>query len=236
MTAVPGRSSALAYLRGVAVSDDPTAPSAINVLISDAQGGNAFGARPTVAEQGQSRAILEDLLKEQALRNRTAARALREWLWLRIRDVGHYPRPHVITTEATIGLSRWVLVAVVMLVATCTLRAQPAQENPTVAQAASVLRSHGCYTEAVCVLTHVHGSQSREKMDAVADSLVAMAVGSPGNDPRAANARIAAPRPGYGPNEATYAARFTISSSVNRSTTGFIAIAFFPSRVPLLKS
>ena len=36
--------------------------------------------------------------------------------------------------------------------------------------------------------------------------------------------------------QATYAARFTMSSSVNFNTTGFIATAFLPSRVPLLKS
>lgn len=40
----------------------------------------------------------------------------------------------------------------------------------------------------------------------------------------------------YGCNEATYADRSTMSSSVSFITTGFIVIAFFPSRVPLLKS
>lgn len=40
----------------------------------------------------------------------------------------------------------------------------------------------------------------------------------------------------YGCNEATYADRSTMSSFVSFITTGFIVIAFFPSRVPLLKS
>lgn len=40
----------------------------------------------------------------------------------------------------------------------------------------------------------------------------------------------------YGCNEATYADRSTMSSSVSFITTGFIVDAFFPSRVPLLKS
>jgi hypothetical protein len=40
----------------------------------------------------------------------------------------------------------------------------------------------------------------------------------------------------YGCNEATYADRSTMSSSVSFITTGFIVIAFFPLRVPLLKS
>jgi hypothetical protein len=49
--------------------------------------------------------------------------------------------------------------------------------------------------------------------------------------PKAPRVRIV-----YGCNEATYADRSTMSSSVSFITTGFIVIAFFPSRVPLLKS
>lgn len=79
-----------------------------------------------------------------------------------------------------------------LIVPAITLHAQSRQENPTVADVASALRTHRRYSEAVWVLTQAHGAQPRSKMDAVADTLVAIAVGFPGNTPQAIRVRAAA--------------------------------------------
>lgn len=89
-------------------------------------------------------------------------------------------------------LSRCAVVTILALAAVSPLHAQARRENPSAAEAAAALRTHRRYTEAVWVLTQVHGVQPRDKMDAVADSLVAIAVGFPGRDAEATRIRAAA--------------------------------------------
>ena len=88
MPAVVGRDRALAYLRTVATSNDPTSWYAINILTIDATGGGWFGPTPTTAERRESEAILRGLYVSGQVRNPEAKRFLDEWALRRGYKIG----------------------------------------------------------------------------------------------------------------------------------------------------
>lgn len=81
---------------------------------------------------------------------------------------------------------------VAALAATSRLHAQPLSREPTAAEVAALLRGQGHAGGAVAVLTQAYSPQPRRKMDDIADSLVAIATGFPGDDLRGARTRGAA--------------------------------------------
>ncbi|MDP1860704.1 MAG: hypothetical protein Q8K82_18655 [Gemmatimonadaceae bacterium] len=84
------------------------------------------------------------------------------------------------------------IAVVVALVATSELRSQTVSREPNAAEVATLLRGHGHATGALAVLTQARGRQPQQKMDEIADSLVAIAVSFPGMDLRGAQTRGAA--------------------------------------------
>lgn len=81
---------------------------------------------------------------------------------------------------------------VAALGATTDLYAQAINREPNAAEVAALLRGQGHAGGAVAVLTQAYSLQPRQKMDEIADSLVAIAVGFPGDDLRGARTRGAA--------------------------------------------
>jgi hypothetical protein len=72
------------------------------------------------------------------------------------------------------------------------LRSQQPSANPTGSEVAALLRAHGNSWWAVSVLTQARGPQPIERLDEIADSLVAIAVSFPGMDFRGVTTRSAA--------------------------------------------
>jgi hypothetical protein len=87
---------------------------------------------------------------------------------------------------------RATIAVVVTLLATTDLRSQTVSRDPGAAEVAASLRGHGHASGALWVLTQAFRPQPRQKMDEIADSLVAIAVSFPGMDLRSVQTRGAA--------------------------------------------
>lgn len=84
------------------------------------------------------------------------------------------------------------IVVVLTLVAASESHSQDMRGQPTAAEIAALLRTHGTYGAAVSTLTQARSPQPRQMMDEIADTLLALAISFPGTDARAASTRGAA--------------------------------------------
>jgi hypothetical protein len=135
------------------------------------------------------------------------------------------------------------------LVSASEVRCQALSSDPTPAEVAAFLRSRGQAGPAIAVLTQLRVRQSEKKMDDVADSLAAIAIGFPGTgyQPKRTrmNAQIALLEAGMGRTGIPYSgARDRLMRIVEESQDiGVRASALFGlmelpnrlSRLPLLK-
>lgn len=91
----------------------------------------------------------------------------------------------------------WGRLAIAMVLTLATgaeLRSQRITRDPDAAEVAALLRNQGRYGGAIAVLSQARGPEPQQKMDAIADSLVVIAVSFPGDDHRGASTRMAALR------------------------------------------
>lgn len=80
MLASPAHSRAVAYLRQVAESTDATAYDAVELLITDANGGSWVGTSPATSERQESAAALKSLASVGRISDEKAAKLLERWL------------------------------------------------------------------------------------------------------------------------------------------------------------
>jgi hypothetical protein len=81
------------------------------------------------------------------------------------------------------------LAPLVMLASVATLQAQVSRPEPTAAEIAQSLRARGGAPGALAVLTQARGDRPRSLLDEIADTLVAIAAGLPGDDSQARETR-----------------------------------------------
>jgi hypothetical protein len=74
------RTRAIAYLRAVAESNDPTAANAMEFLITDARGGSWGGVSPTPGQQRESMAALKGMAAANRVTDARASDLLGGWL------------------------------------------------------------------------------------------------------------------------------------------------------------
>lgn len=92
----------------------------------------------------------------------------------------------------SVSVWHWGVTLSAVVFTSSDLRSQKPSANPSGAEVAALLRTHGHAGWAVSVLAQTRGPQTPQKLDEIADSLVAIAVGFPGMDFRGVTTRSAA--------------------------------------------
>jgi len=88
----------------------------------------------------------------------------------------------------------FALATILTLSAGADLHSQRITRDPDAAEIAALLRNQGRYGTAISVLAQSRGPEPKPKLDAIADSLVVIAISFPGNDYRGGSTRMAALR------------------------------------------
>ena len=90
------------------------------------------------------------------------------------------------------GYRRWIAAAGAAAFVAFSAQAQRITPDPSAAEVGTLLRSRGKPGQALAVLTQARQPQSKARLDEMADTLTAIAIGFKGDDTLATSARMAA--------------------------------------------